>query len=579
MTVAVASARRVISMDDATVASIETSLRQHPRVRRIQSCTGGATAPAAMLGCVVSWELELIKPSIDSLDVDSLLVGIDNSFPYSQPIIRVPPGTNRLGIPHVESAGDLCLPRTLSENAASTRVVKRLDDALFMLSQDRRWCDEEFKREFLSYWVRHLTHKANEVVVVSLLDPLARAGPVLTYEVTARRIYVSEDRAALRHWLANSNVTPVDANFGEAWFEPMSVPWTPRQFPETGRDVQIGLSTAGRQFLRDHPTGNQIIVYGTETTTGRAMAAIRLERPSFQSQRSGMSKPRRVPSLVAALTLETQKVARIRCDRADPAWVHGRDHDEQLVGLRQRRVAIVGLGALGGYVARLLAQAGVGAFVLVDHDVLTEHNTSRHLLGARFVGLPKADAVAQLLRQDFPHIHSATALNRKFEALTPQDLKQLATCDVVVSAGVSYEADMLLDRWRIAQENVPTHVCTWIEEFALAGHAVALLNHSTIRHAFDEQERVRFRLTQWPPAVGTMIQQAGCGDSFQPHGAINLQSTVQVAAGLALDVLAEKITHSIRRAWCGDRGDVLRRGGTPLDLFHSSNFVAEYDWV
>jgi len=54
------------------------------------------------------------------------------------------------------------------------------------------------------------------------------------------------------------------------------------------------------------------------------------------------------------------------------------DCSDQIRFLRSR-VAIVGLGGLGGAVAEILARAGVGALTLVDGDRFEEHNLNRQL--------------------------------------------------------------------------------------------------------------------------------------------------------------------------------------------------------
>jgi len=61
--------------------------------------------------------------------------------------------------------------------------------------------------------------------------------------------------------------------------------------------------------------------------------------------------------------------------------------------LKQSRVAIFGLGGVGGYVAEGLARSGVGYLELIDHDTISESNINRQLLALHStVGLPKAEA-------------------------------------------------------------------------------------------------------------------------------------------------------------------------------------------
>src|SRR6266567_1155361 len=62
-------------------------------------------------------------------------------------------------------------------------------------------------------------------------------------------------------------------------------------------------------------------------------------------------------------------------------------------------VVIVGVGAVGSEVARLLAQAGVGRLLLCDPDTIEESNLSRGALyGPADLGRPKAEAAADALR-------------------------------------------------------------------------------------------------------------------------------------------------------------------------------------
>jgi molybdopterin/thiamine biosynthesis adenylyltransferase len=84
------------------------------------------------------------------------------------------------------------------------------------------------------------------------------------------------------------------------------------------------------------------------------------------------------------------------------------DRVEKLLGsdnlsrLRQKKVGIVGLGSGGGFVALALAMSGVGKFVLVDDDLLEAGNIVRHVADDRYIGRPKAEAVAELIRHRNP---------------------------------------------------------------------------------------------------------------------------------------------------------------------------------
>ena len=61
--------------------------------------------------------------------------------------------------------------------------------------------------------------------------------------------------------------------------------------------------------------------------------------------------------------------------------------------LKNSRVAVFGLGGVGGFVVEALARCGVGKLELVDHDTLSETNINRQVLALHStVGMAKAEA-------------------------------------------------------------------------------------------------------------------------------------------------------------------------------------------
>ena len=67
------------------------------------------------------------------------------------------------------------------------------------------------------------------------------------------------------------------------------------------------------------------------------------------------------------------------------------------------RVAVFGLGGVGGYCLEALARSGVGAFDLVDGDSVDVTNVNRQILALRStVGRPKAEVAAERVRDINP---------------------------------------------------------------------------------------------------------------------------------------------------------------------------------
>lgn len=66
---------------------------------------------------------------------------------------------------------------------------------------------------------------------------------------------------------------------------------------------------------------------------------------------------------------------------------------EAMKKLRNARVAVFGLGGVGGYTVEALARSGIGSLELVDHDTISITNINRQVLATHStVGMDKAEA-------------------------------------------------------------------------------------------------------------------------------------------------------------------------------------------
>lgn len=71
--------------------------------------------------------------------------------------------------------------------------------------------------------------------------------------------------------------------------------------------------------------------------------------------------------------------------------------------LKDAFVNVLGVGAIGGEIADCINKAGVGNIVLLDNQTMNAHNAVRHLAGMEYVGLPKVNAVFQILHNHNPY--------------------------------------------------------------------------------------------------------------------------------------------------------------------------------
>ena len=70
--------------------------------------------------------------------------------------------------------------------------------------------------------------------------------------------------------------------------------------------------------------------------------------------------------------------------------------EEALARLQKARVAVFGLGGVGGYTVEALARAGIGQLDLIDNDTISLSNVNRQLLATHStVGMDKTEAAKQ----------------------------------------------------------------------------------------------------------------------------------------------------------------------------------------
>lgn len=117
--------------------------------------------------------------------------------------------------------------------------------------------------------------------------------------------------------------------------------------------------------------------------------------------------------------------------------------------LRDKSVAVIGIGSGGSFILRELARCGVGRFLLVDHDRIEVGNVCRHESGLSDVGRLKVHAGRSLVLDRNPSasvetspLHLGDATFAEFSAL----LDGFAP-DVVVCATDNRASRMLVNRY------------------------------------------------------------------------------------------------------------------------------------
>ena len=124
----------------------------------------------------------------------------------------------------------------------------------------------------------------------------------------------------------------------------------------------------------------------------------------------------------------------------------------QIEKLKNTKIAIFGLGGVGGYALEALCRSGVGTFYLLDGDVIETSNLNRQLLALEStLGMRKVDVAKQRVQD----INSSATVHTFFEMVAPDAISNRlhldflddvdaivdATDDVRLKASLALEAE------------------------------------------------------------------------------------------------------------------------------------------
>ena len=117
--------------------------------------------------------------------------------------------------------------------------------------------------------------------------------------------------------------------------------------------------------------------------------------------------------------------------------------EEALSRLEGARVAVFGLGGVGGYTVEALARAGIGHLDLIDSDTVSVSNRNRQILATRStLGLPKTEAAKRRVL-DINEEAQITTWELFYNADTADQI-DLSKYDYIVDAIDTVTAKLLL---------------------------------------------------------------------------------------------------------------------------------------
>jgi molybdopterin/thiamine biosynthesis adenylyltransferase len=480
--------------------------------------------------------------------------------------------------PHVESDGVLCLLPNMAEwdpDDPSAVALGLLHRSIILIEEllEGGIIDRDFREEFVTYW-GYKAHSQGKSLY-SLVTPRPDSRRVRIWRGKGLEV-VGEDHESLATWVHHrfGDKTPVKTE--AAAFIWLDTPPLPADYPETAAELYLmtdrigdGARTILEEVASDEPD-EVLVLFGAMGRGGAALIGVKVPNPKRRKGRprapdeplSVGFRPRHVPQpLLLGRFFGALPVVRTQVQRADAAWVHGRGQDSRSHRLLGATVVFVGCGSVGAPVACALAQAGVGRIMLVDPEILGWPNVGRHPLGATDVGRNKAEALAERIRTDYPHL---TVEHRPYglHQLIAQDGDLLAAADLIVAATGNWVAESALNRWHVAQGRTRPILYAWTEAHAFAGHAVAIgAGDGCLQCHIGRTGAPNLTVIEWPEGGGATLEEPACGAHYQPYGPVELAYVTATVADVAMDCLLNPPEQSFSRVFVASSRRIAALGG------------------
>jgi molybdopterin/thiamine biosynthesis adenylyltransferase len=194
--------------------------------------------------------------------------------------------------------------------------------------------------------------------------------------------------------------------------------------------------------------------------------------------------------------------------------------------LAGKSVAVVGVGAVGSYVADGLARAGVGRLTVIDGDIVRPGNLVRHLLtDQRLIGEAKATAVAAHLR-NMPWAPAAVADSPDRLTSVSDTIGLFIDHDLVIDATAAGRATALILDASRSLGKPALSVCV------LRDGGIVRVDRRPVGPTETEIGPV-----PPSPSPAEPLREGGCGDPVSPTPPWACASAAALAVAVAADLL------------------------------------------
>lgn len=534
-------------------------------------------------GVIIAFETAVV---IEGKEI-SIQIGLDTLFPLSLPIVRLTIPDSLGFIPHVEPDGTICYSQRegllLNRRNPIGIIEQAVEKATITLCQGV--CGDnvtDFTDEFEVYWNQLNGNK----ITFSFVEPnsVLRKISVTKRTVNNKIIYIAfDDINSVNSYFNVTN--PIPTTHYNALYIPLKpgtliIPPTRGNFWST-EDIQ--------QIVKENLDLQQekLLSRLTHKWKSEEIVVFRMLRPSggvalFGIHYTGIENGH--PLTPGATVRATVPLFILREDKA---FLLPRGGANQV--LSNKRVLLIGCGAVGGFIAVDLIRAGILNLTLLDSDILSTENTFRHVLGKEFCGTPKVSALKTEIERKFPYTNVVAIHQSIEEALNSKKLNLGQYHLVIVATGNPTVNLHLNEVIHTKLEGLPT-LFTWLEAHGIGGHALLTgnsLSGGCLECLFtpapgDSDSCILYNRASFSEKGQTFATSlTGCGGSFTPYSALHAIKTATLAVEMAIGALSGNLIGNPLISWRGNSTEFQDAGykiSSRYGMSEEEMFQHRYDY-
>lgn len=418
-------------------------------------------------------------------------------------------------VPHLDGAGEFCVVNrglfVFDRYRAPEQTRGLIVRAREVLERGMTKAGtDEIADEFTSYWINYLLDLPSAVQGNKGLNiSTVTTDKKLSFEVHQAK---PETLGELIEW----------ANFWDK---------------NLGHQILAGLGRCTyRNPMVEIHAANATVIARLMVTPGREKVAQTLARPHIWQ---------RYLQSAAALALPIKRADGRRTDLVKIFGMNGAEGSPPLSG---KKIVLVGCGAIGGYLSRMLVQTGAGLgapLTLIDPDRLSRENIRRHALGLADLDRPKVEACAEMIGRDFPGVDVTPLVD-------PAQRREgmLAGADLVIDATGEQEFSEWLNEWALGRRRsgspCPDLLFSWVTGQGVATQSFVVIDdtHACLRCLQPDHKK----LGRFDPRREQEVELvAPCGQQpFTRYGPAASMAAASLASSHTVDWALGRPHHLLR---------------------------------